>query len=219
MPDYLAGLRRDLAGLRIGLDPEFAFGGVDAVTVAAVTQAVDDMQRGGARIVPLRFPDVSQMVADWFPVCAVQTAVAHEASYPARKAEYGQALADLIELGRGLSGMEYQRLIVRREAFKGRLCALFDEVDLLVLPVMTFAETTLQRMLKIDDELIMGVHRYTCAFTISGHPAITFPCGRTASDTPISCQLVGRHFDEDLLLAASHAFQQGTDWHHRHPSL
>ena len=123
VPDYLAGLRRDFAGLRIGLDPEFAYGGVDAVTVAAVTQAVDDMQRGGARIVPLRFPDVSQMVADWFPVCAVQTAVAHEDSYPARKAEYGQALADLIELGRGLSGMEYQRLILRREAFRGRLSA------------------------------------------------------------------------------------------------
>lgn len=114
VPDYLAGLRRELAGLRIGLDPEFAFGGVEAV---------DDMQRGGARIVPLRFPDVSQMVADWFPVCAVQTAVAHEDSYPARKAEYGQALADLIELGRGLSGMEYQRLILRREAFRGRLSA------------------------------------------------------------------------------------------------
>ena len=219
VPDYVAGLRHDLTGLRIGLDPEFAFGGVDALTVAAVTQAIDDLQRGGARLVALKFPDVSQMVADWFPVCAVQTAVAHEASYPARKAEYGQALADLIELGRGLSGMEYQRLILRREAFKGQLNALFDAVDLLVLPVMTFAETTLARMLKIDDELIMGVHRYTCAFTMSGHPAITFPCGRTASDTPISCQLVGRHFDENLLIAAAHAFQQATDWHRKHPAL
>lgn len=177
------------------------------------------MQRSGARIVQLEFSDVSQMVADWFPVRAVQTAVAHEGSYPARKAEYGQALAGLIELGRGLSGMDYQHLILRREAFKGRVSALFDAVDLLVLPVMSFAETTLERMLKVDDELIMGVRRYTCAFTMSGNPAITLPCGRTASDTPISCQLVGRHFDEDLLIAAAHAFQQVTDWHHRHPSL
>ena len=63
------------------------------------------------------------------------------------------------------------------------------------------------------------MHRYTCAFTMSGHPAITFPCGRTASGMPISCQLVGQHFDEDLLIAAAHAFQQVTDWHRKHPTL
>ena len=29
------------------------------------------------------------MIADWFPLCGVETAVAHEATYPARKSEYG----------------------------------------------------------------------------------------------------------------------------------
>jgi len=219
VPDYLACLRTELSGLRIGLDAQFAFDGVDAATVAALRRAVDDMQALGATIVPIRFPDVTQMVADWFPLCAVQTAVAHAASYPARKAEYGAALADLIELGRGLSGMDYQRLILRREAFRGEVNAVFDAVDLVVLPVMTFAETTLDRMLEVDDELITGLHRYTCAFTMSGHPAMTFPCGRSARHTPISCQLLGRHFAEDVLIGATHAYQQGTAWHREHPVL
>ena len=219
VPDYLAGLNESLAGVRIGLDEDFAFGGVDAVTVAAMRAAIATLVALGARIVPLRFPDVTQMVADWFPLCAVQTAVAHAASYPARKSEYGQALADLIELGRGLSGMEYQRLILRREEFRGRLNALFDEVDMLVLPVMTFSATTLDRMLQVDDELIMGVHRYTCAFTMSGHPAITFPCGMSNEHTLLACQLVAGHFDEARLLAAAYAYQQATSWHTLHPQI
>ncbi len=219
VPDYVGGLRTDLRGMRIGFDPEFAFAGVDAVTVAAVSKALDLMHELGGEIREIGFPDVTGMVADWFPVCAVQTAVAHESTYPARKSEYGEALAALIELGRGLSGMDYQRLILRRLAFKGAVDALFDDVDLILLPVIMFANTTLERMLRVDDELIAGVHRFTCPFTMSGHPALTFPCGFTAAGTPLACQFVGRPFGELSLLAATHAFQLATDWHQRHPAM
>jgi amidase len=115
--------------------------------------------------------------------------------------------------------MDYQRLILRRLEFRGRVDALFDLVDLIALPVMTFSETTIDRMLRIDDELISGVHRFTCPFTMSGHPAITLPCGFTASNTPVAFQFVGRHFHESLTLQAAHAYQAATNWHTRHPSL
>lgn len=219
VPDYLGNLRTALGGLRIGLDAEFAFGGVDTATVAAVTGAIEVLRTIGAELREIRFPEVSEVVADWFPVCAVQTAVAHAATYPARQAEYGEALAALIELGRSLSGMDYQKLILRRMAFKGRVDALFDEVDLIVLPVIMFADTTLERMRVVDDALITGVHRYTCPFTMSGHPAITLPCGFTQAGTPLAFQFVGRHFEEAGVLAAAHAYQQVTDWHQRRPAL
>jgi len=219
VPDYRAALRRDLRGLRIGLDAELAFGGVDAVTVRAVEDAVAVLRDLGADIVAVRFPDVTQMVADWFPVCAVQTAVAHEATYPAHRAEYGEALAALIELGRGLAGTEHQKLILRRLEFKGRVEAAFADMDLLVLPVLTLSETTLERMSRFDDELIMAAHRFTCSFTMSGNPCITLPCAYTAQGTPVSFQFVGPAFGEDLLLGAAHAFQGATDWHRRHPAL
>ncbi|MGE0861900.1 MAG: amidase [Gammaproteobacteria bacterium] len=219
VPDYTAALRRDLRGLRVGVDASFAFGGVDAVTVKAVQDAIATLRELGATIVDIEFPDVTQMVADWFPVCAVQTAVAHEATYPARKAEYGEALASLIEMGRALSGMEHQKLILRRLDFRGRVEAAFEQMDLMVLPVLTLAETTLERMSRFDDELIMAAHRFTCCFTMSGNPCITLPCGYAASGTPVSFQFVGAHWSEPLLLGAAHAFQGTTAWHRRHPTL
>jgi amidase len=39
-------------------------------------------------------------------MCSVETAEAHLATYPSRKSEYGRTLAQLIEQGRSVSGVE-----------------------------------------------------------------------------------------------------------------
>jgi amidase len=61
--------------------------------------------------------------------------------------------------------------------------------------------------------------RFTAPFDMSGSPTITVPGGFTASGMPIGFQLVGRHFDEALVLRAGHAFQGATDWHTRRPPV
>jgi amidase len=217
VPDYRAGLESGPLTVRIGLDREYAFGDTDEVTVAEVTRAIGVLRELGAEIVDIRFPDVTEMVADWFPVTAVQAAVAHEKTFPERRAEYGPDLADLLDRGRALSGMDYQRSILRRLEFRGRVEALFDEVDLIVLPVLGISDTTSTRMARLDDDLITAVHKFTCPFTMSANPALTLPCGLTEANTPVSFQFVGRHFDEQSVLRAGHAFQSVTDWHRRHP--
>jgi Asp-tRNA(Asn)/Glu-tRNA(Gln) amidotransferase A subunit family amidase len=48
-----------------------------------------------------------------------------------------------------------------------------------------------------------------------GFPAITVPAGFTADGLPIGLELMGREFDEALLLKLAYAYEQGT--HHRKP--
>ncbi len=55
-------------------------------------------------------------------------------TYPARKDEYGPALAGLLDLGRAQSGMDYQKIVLRREAFRGAVRLLFETVDLIAVP-------------------------------------------------------------------------------------
>ena len=50
---------------------------------------------------------------------------------------------------------------------------------------------------------------------LSGHPAVSVPCGFSKDGLPIGMQLVGRPFDEAMILRVGHQYQEKTDWHRR----
>jgi len=221
VPNYLAGIGRGLRGVRIGIAPAWIEAQADATTQQAIASAVETVRALGAEICEVRFPDITQMVQDWFPLCGVETAVAHEATYPSRKGEYGPALSGVIDLGRALSGMDYQKIILRRHDFSGRVAALFRTIDLLLIPAQGFASPTLAKMATLGEDaaLMTSLLSFTCPFDMSGSPTITLPCGFTEAGTPVAFQFVGAHLAEALLCQAAHAFQGATDWHSRHPTF
>jgi amidase len=221
VPNYLAGMTRGLRGLRIGVDARWNNNGVDEPTRGVLADAIRVVTELGGDIRQVTFPDPDQAIADWLPLCGIEAAVAHESTYPARKAEYGHGFARLIELGLAQRGVDYQKIVLHRTAFAGRVAALFQAIDLLLIPTTGTASPTNEQMagLAEDAELLSGLVRYTCPFDMTGSPTITLPGGFTAQGTPIAFQFVARHFEEDLLVRAGWHYQQATDWHRRHPPL
>jgi amidase len=221
VPDYLATIADGVKGLRIGTDPVWISTAADAETQAVVASALDVMKSLGADIVDVRFPDIRQAVQDWFPLCGVETAVAHAGTFPQQREAYGPALTGLIELGRSLSGLDFQRIILRREDLRGRVNALMTEIDLLLIPAMGFTAPSLAKMgtLGTDEALMNSLLGFTCPFDMTGHPSLTMPGGFTPAGLPVTFQIIGAHKAEGLLCQAGHAFQQATDWHQRHPAL
>ena len=201
-------------GLRLGVDAEWNNDGVDDRTRAVLSDAIEAFRDLGAAIVDVRFPDAEQIVADWSPNCAVEAAVAHAATYPARKDEYGPVLASVLETGRALSGIDYQRILLRRLAFRGRVAALFNAIDLLLTPVHPFAPLSLARIKTLGDQpdLIAKLQRYTCPFDMTGSPAITLPGGFSEAGLPIGFQLVAAGLGEATLIRAGDAFQHLTSF-------
>lgn len=221
VPDFLAAAAQDVRGLRIGVDAAWNGDDVDVATWRVLAGAIDTFRALGADILDVRFPDVTQAIADWTPNCAVEAAVAHEATYPARKDEYGPILASLLEAGRTLSSLDYQKILLRRLALRGRVAALFETIDLLLTPVHPFPPVTLAMIRTLGEQpgLIAKLQRYTCPFDMTGHPTITLPGGASLDGLPIAFQLVATHLGEAMLVRAGAAFQRATSWHRRHPSL
>jgi amidase len=219
VPDYLATANEGVRGLRIGIDAAWNSDGVALATQAVLKDAAEAFRALGARIVDMRFPDVTQAVADWFPLCAVEAAVAHEATYPARKDDYGPVLASVLESGLSVSGTEFQKILLRRMDLRGRVDALFDSIDLLLVPVHPFASPTVAAMQTLGETptLVSALLRYTAPLDMTGHPTITLPGGFTEAGMPLAFQLVAAHMDEATLVRAGAAFQGVTDWHRRHP--
>jgi len=221
VPDYLAGMTRGMPSLRIGVDRAWAIDSTDADTQHALREVLRVAQELGATIVDVSFPDPTQAVLDWSPLCSVETAVAHEATFPSRRDEYGPGLAGLLDLGHRVSALDYQKLWLRRADFRGRVQALFASVDLLLVPATAFAGLTIARMqdFGVDAELFSGVLRYTCPFDLTGNPTLTLPGGQTADGAPVAFQLVAAHFAEQQLVRAGWAYQRVTSWHQRRPAL
>jgi amidase len=221
VPDYLAGVERDLRGVRLGVDAAYNSEGVDPLMVRMVNEALRVLTSLGAEVRNVKMPAFDAVLRDWAPNCAVETAVAHEATFPARRAEYGPGLASFIDSARGVSAAGYQKILLRRRDFSGRLAALFQSIDLLVIPAQFIPSPTIAQMATLgqDPAQLLALMRFTSPFDMSGSPTITLPGGFTSKGTPIAFQLVSRHMEEQLLVRAGRAYQRETDWHRTHPRM
>jgi amidase len=218
VPDYVAAIGSGMQGKRVGVPAKLA--DLDRDSQCALAGAVTILEKAGATIVTVTLPqNFEQASRDWTGLCSVETALAHEATYPARAGEYGRVLAALIDAGRRMSTVEYARLQLRRASFVGAMNGLLASIDLLLMPVMATAAWPLDRLAATgrDPEAVAARLRYTAPFDLTGHPTLTLPGGITRDGVPAGFQIVGRAFDEAGVLAAGHAYQQASDWHLKRP--
>ena len=92
-------------------------------------------------------------------------------------------------------------------------------VDLLVMPtcIMTAPKNHIpgSYLEAVEDNLATvnsTSSRNTMPFNYTGHPALALPVGKSSAGLPVSMQLVGRFFDDPLIMRAAYAYQQSTDW-------
>jgi aspartyl-tRNA(Asn)/glutamyl-tRNA(Gln) amidotransferase subunit A len=104
------------------------------------------------------------------------------------------------------------RTLVRRDFERA-----FDRVDLIVAP--TTPNVAFRHGEKEDPVAMYLNDVFTIPADMAGVPAVSVPCGFTASGLPIGLQLIGKSLDEATVLRAAYAYEQATDWHRRHPEL
>jgi len=221
VPHMLSGLGRGVRGVRVGCDPRF-LADVDAEVSAAVASGVAVLADLGAEIVEVELPDVDAHVAGWAALCTAEALVAHAASYPSRRDDYGPWFRTWLDIGAAVSGADYARAHQQRLECSARLQAVLAEVDVLACPAMpvpAFPVTDAMQHGTIGEWGPVNLQRYTVPTNYDGAPTLSLPCGVTRDGLPLSLQLVARHLAEPLLVQVGHAFEQATDWHRRRPPL
>ena len=105
------------------------------------------------------------------------------------------------------------RTLIRRDFEQA-----FAHVDVVALPTTPGAAFRLGE--RLDDPLQMYLADvFTVGAPLAGLPAISIPCGFTAGRLPVGLQLIGRSFDEELLLRTADAFERDTCWWKSEPVL
>ena len=208
-------------GLTVGVDLSWISIGVDPVIQKALEQIINIIFASGGKVKKIQMPDTRAVSGNWEAHCGVQTAVAHADTYPKHAAEYGPALSRLIDGGRQLSGMDYQRILLEGQSFNGAMDALLYDVDIVLAPVQPYAAPTHEQLANLaqDPEANRRLIQFTAPFNVSGHPCLSFPIGHTESGMPIGGQFIGRKGDDATLCRAGMAVQQQSDWHRLRPLI
>ena len=85
---------------------------------------------------------------------------------------------------------------------------VFENTDLLLMPTTPQKARHLEKM-NLQESIaatVINLHN-TCAFNVTGHPALNVPCG-VSKGLPVGLMLVGRYFDEPTILRAAYAFER-----------
>jgi amidase len=222
VPDYLGQMGQGVAGLTLGIDWQFAAGGMAGEIVAALENASAVLERLGMIVREVRFPWDDQEMADSRTLFGAEIALAHEAWFPEQADRYGAWLRGTLQDVAHIRGVDVARGHLLRERYRGRLRALFAEVDMLLVPALgkplpTWAE--MEPMAQGQVDMDMDLMRFTSPFNLSGSPTITLPAGQDAAGLPLGIQLAGAWLAEPALIRAGIAFQRETDFHARHPDL
>ncbi len=129
-----------------------------------------------------------------------------------------------IEQGLKLSVEEIARAHRQRSEIWNRARKFFAKYDLLLTPTAPIPPFPAE--VKFPTEIAgKPMENYldwamlTYAITMTGHPAVSVPCGWTENGLPIGVQMVGRPHGEIALFKAAAAYEQAAPWADKRPEL
>ncbi|WP_322515134.1 amidase [Rhodopseudomonas palustris] len=223
LPDYLAATRAPMRGARIGIPKAFYVDDLDPEVARVLDETIATLRAEGASVVAVDLPDQPQLTAACQLVLAAEAAAFHKAWMIERPQDYGPQVLMRLQNGLGVPAISYlEAMRWRGPALSAHLAAVAD-VDAVLAPVApvpapTIAESDVGNSLNAE-AVIQRLTRFTRPINYLGLPALAIPCGFSASGLPIGLQLIGRPFDEAMILRIGAAFQRATEFHNKAPAL
>ncbi len=239
VPDYVAGLERPLAGVRIGLLKEFFDAGLDPAIAALIQAAIAVLEREGASVSEVSLPNLPLSVPTYYVVAPAECSsnlarfdgvrFGHRCDNPrdltdlycrSRAEGFGAEVKRRIMTGTyvlsaGYYDAYYLKAQKVRQLISQDFARAFDAVDVILGP--TTPTVAFELGAKTSDPVTMYLNDiYTIGANLAGLPALSLPCG-FATGLPVGLQLIGPHFSEERLLNVAHRYQRETDWHRRVP--
>lgn len=237
--DFTAGLTGRLDNLRLGIPDEYFVAGMEPGVMAAVRQAITELERLGASVEPVSLPTTEHALACYYIIapseCSANlarydgvkfgysyqdTADMWQAMESTRQHGFGPEVKRRIMLGTyALSAGYYDAYYLKaqqaRTLIRQDFARVFERVDALVTPTSPVAAFPLGE--KTADPVQMYlIDVCTLPINIAGLPALSVPCG-FADGLPVGMQLIGPHLSEERLLGIAYAYEQATEWHKAKP--
>ncbi len=220
--DVLGEIGSGIRGLRIGVPRGYFFEQLEEDVAAVVDEAIAELGRLGARVREVEIPGVQEAVGGLFGHVLAEAQEIHAHALRTRRQDFGPDLQALL----GSPAPDTAALMAglrARDALTAATRQVLEEVDVLVTPTTPITAVPIgQESVSyggVEEPVLMAMIRCTAPFNASHLPALSLPCGFCRAGLPVGLQIVGRPFDERLVLRVGHAYERSLDWHLRSPDL
>jgi aspartyl-tRNA(Asn)/glutamyl-tRNA(Gln) amidotransferase subunit A len=198
-------------GVRIGIPSNFFYDRLEPAVEAATRAIAAAAEKLGARLVPVRLPDIAAINTVGRVILFAEAAAA-TAPFHHRRSEIGADVMSLIDQGRLMSGADYVNAQRLRRQYMREFAQVWREADILLTPTTPntaprIGEPTVT-LGGILEDVRLASTRLVRGFNVLGLPALALPSGVAENGLPTSVQLIGKPFDEAALFRAGSALEQ-----------
>jgi aspartyl-tRNA(Asn)/glutamyl-tRNA(Gln) amidotransferase subunit A len=198
--------------LKLGIPRNYFLSLLDPQVAACFDSACERLRSTGAMLEDVSIPHAGDVPAIYLHIVLTEAAAYHAKTLERRPEDYTTNVRIRLEMGRYVLGEDYARARRGRELIRREVDAALQGVDALLLPALAIAAPRIGvptvRIGAAEEPVRNVMLRCTQAFNVSGHPAITIPCGTTTDGLPIGVQLVGAAGDTPGLLRVAAAFER-----------
>jgi len=237
---YSEALNQDIQKLRIGILREgFQLENMEPDVAKKVSEAAQRLKKLGAMVEEVSVPEHISAMAIWTPIIleGLQMQMMHgnangfnwKGFYDtnllikhANWRQYADELSPTLKLSMLVGEYSLQKFsgyyYAKAQNLSRRLTDAYDQAfkhyDLLLMPTLPIKAKPIPPK---DSPLSLIIERAfemignTAPFNVTGHPAMTVPCG-LCDGLPVGMMLVGPKWKESSIYSAAFAFEQSGDW-------
>ena len=214
--DYLGGLEEGARGLRVGLPRRYFFEQVEPQVQAAVEEAARTLQSEGAAVRDIEIEEIELAGPLGATILASEASAYHQRWLRERPDDYGEDVRLRLTAGELYPAAAYINAQRMRGRVRDSFLRTLADVDVLLAPATPITAPPIQGF---TTEFRVNLTRFTTPINLIGLPSLSVPCGFDSSGLPVGMQLIGRPFEEALVVRAGRAYERATDWHTRRPPV
>jgi aspartyl-tRNA(Asn)/glutamyl-tRNA(Gln) amidotransferase subunit A len=206
----------DLRALKLAIPRDYFLSVLDPQVASAFDSACARLRDAGATLDDVAIPHAGDVAAIYLHIVLTEAAAYHAKTLERRSEDYTPNVRIRLEMGRYVLGEDYARALRGRELIRREVDAALDGVDGLFLPALAIPApkigVPIVRVGATEEPVRNVMLRCTQAFNVSGHPAITLPCGSTTEGLtteglPLGAQIIGIYQDTAGLLQVARALE------------